>query len=219
VHLTRALEASLRRLDTDHVDLYQMHYPDPDVPIEETMSTLDTFVKAGKVRYIGCSNFSGRQIVEALWAADRSGGTPLASLQPPYSLIDRQIEADTLPTCERHGLGTLVYSPLGGGVLTGKYKRDEAPGADTRFGRPDGPGGSIPAWQHDIADAVGKVAAELATTPTAVAIAWVLGRRGITSVIVGPRTLDHYEDYTAGFELALPAELAKTLSDASRAAR
>src|SRR4051794_9983 len=175
VHLTRALEASLRRLGTDYVDLYQCHAWDADTPIEETMATLDGFVKAGKVRYIGCSNFTGSQIVEAQWAAERIGGTPFVSLQPRYSLLARDIEADVLPTCQRQGLGTLVYSPLGGGVLTGKYNRGEAPAPDTRYGR----GGSDPRRQQfmarvlndrnlDIADAVGKVAAELGTTPTAV---------------------------------------------------
>ena len=135
VHLTRALEASLRRLGTDYIDLYQVHAPEPSTPIEETMSTLDGFVRAGKVRYIGCSNFSGSQIVEAQWAAERMNGTPFVSLQPRYSLIAREIERDVLGAAERHGLGTMIYSPLGGGVLTGKYKRGEDPPADSRIGR------------------------------------------------------------------------------------
>jgi aryl-alcohol dehydrogenase-like predicted oxidoreductase len=218
LHLTRALEASLRRLDTDYIDLYQCHFPDPETPIEETMATLDGFVRAGKVRYIGCSNFSGSQIVEAQWAAARVGGTPFVSLQPRYSLIARDIESDILPTCDRQGLGTLVYSPLGGGVLTGKYRRDEKPGPDTRFGRQSVFRGDIPSRHLDVADAVGKVAAELGTTSTAVAIAWVLGRRHITSVIIGPRTLAQYEENVAGFELELPADAVAALSAASKAA-
>ena len=219
LHLTRALEASLRRLDTDYVDLYQCHFPDGDTPIEETMATLDGFVKAGKVRYIGCSNFSGSQIVDAQWAAARVNGTPFVSLQPRYSLIARDIEQDVLPACQRHGLGTLVYSPLGGGVLTGKYRRGETPGADTRFGRQSAFRGDIPSRHLDVADAVGKVAAELGATPTAVALAWVLGRRGVTSVIIGPRTLAQYEENVAGFELTLPPEAVATLSAASKEAR
>jgi aryl-alcohol dehydrogenase-like predicted oxidoreductase len=215
VHLTRALDASLRRLGTDYVDLYQCHFPDADTPIEETMATLDGFVKAGKVRYLGCSNFSGSQIVEAQWAADKIGGTPLVALQPRYSLVARQIEADILPTCGRHGLGTLVYSPLGGGVLTGKYRRGENPPADSRFARRSA---AVPDSDLDVADAVGKVAAELGTTPTAVAIAWVLSRRHVTSVIIGPRTFDQYEQNMAGFDLSLPPETVKALSDASRSA-
>ena len=115
-YLTRALEGSLKRLATDYVDLYQCHFPDPRTPIEETMATLDGFVKAGKVRYVGCSNFNGAQIVSAQWAAARLNATPFVSLQPRYSLISRQIESEILPTCLEQGLGTLVYSPLGGGA-------------------------------------------------------------------------------------------------------
>ena len=216
VHLTRALDASLRRLDTDYVDLYQCHFPDAATPIEETMATLDGFVRAGKVRYLGCSNYTGSQIVEAQWAAEKIGGTPFVALQPRYSLVARQIEADILPTCERHGVGTLVYSPLGGGVLTGKYRRGEAPPPDSRLGRRSA---SVPDAQADIADAVGKVAAELGTTSTAVALAWVLGRRNVTSVIIGPRTFEQYEQNLVGFELALPDDAVTALDDASAAAR
>jgi aryl-alcohol dehydrogenase-like predicted oxidoreductase len=216
VHLTRALEASLRRLDTDYVDLYQCHFPDAATPIEETMATLDGFVRAGKVRYLGCSNFSGSQIVEAQWAAEKVGGTPFIALQPRYSLVARQIEADILPTCERQGLGTLVYSPLGGGVLTGKYRRGEAPPPDSRLARRSA---TVPDAQADIADAVGKVAAELGTTPTAVALAWVLGRRNVTSVIIGPRTFEQYEQNLVGFDLALPEEAVTALDEASAGAR
>jgi aryl-alcohol dehydrogenase-like predicted oxidoreductase len=222
VHLTRALEASLRRLDTDYVDLYQCHFPDADTPIEETMATLDGFVRAGKVRYIGCSNFSGSQIVEAQWTAEKINGTPFVSLQPRYSLIARDIENDILPACERHGLGTLVYSPLGGGVLTGKYRRGEEPAPDTRFGRNSAyrtAGASIPDKHLDVADAVGKIAAELGATPTAVALAWVLGRRNVTSVIIGPRTLAQYDENAAGFDLQLPEDAVKTLNAVSKAAR
>src|SRR5262245_28094756 len=204
LHLTRALEASLKRLDTDYIDLYQMHFPDAETPIEETMATLDGFVKAGKVRYIGCSNYQGSQIVEAQWAAERIDGTPFVSLQPRYSLIARDIEQDILPTCERHGVGTLVYSPLGGGILTGKYRRGEAPAEGTRmarYSRIRPQMAQIRDTDLDVADAVGKVAAELGTTPTAVALAWVLGRRGVPSVIIGPRTLDQYKENPAGFAL------------------
>ncbi|SPL91078.1 Putative oxidoreductase [[Actinomadura] parvosata subsp. kistnae] len=112
-HLTRALDASLRRLGTDYIDLYQCHQWDPSTPIEETMATLDGFVKAGKVRYLGCSNFTATQIVEAQWAAARVGGTPLVSLQPQYSLVQRVIEAEILSACERHGLGVVAYGTLG----------------------------------------------------------------------------------------------------------
>jgi aryl-alcohol dehydrogenase-like predicted oxidoreductase len=215
-NLTRSLDDSLRRLGTDYVDLYQCHAPDPSTPIEETMATLHGFVQAGKVRYLGCSNFKGSQIVEAQWAAQRIGGTAFVSLQPPYSLTNRRIEDDVIPACERQGLGTMIYSPLGGGVLTGKYKRGEAPPDDSRAARRGGWGARMLDERNlDIADEVGKVAAELGATPTAVAIAWTLARRGITSVIIGPRTFDQYEQNMEGFDLQLDDATVKRLADAS----
>lgn len=219
LHLTRALEASLRRLDTDYIDLYQCHAPDGDTPIEETMATLDGFVRSGKVRYLGCSNFTGSQIVEAQWAAQRVGGTPFVSLQPRYSLLAREIEADVLPACGRHGLGTLVWSPLGGGVLTGKYSRGSAPAADTRFSRLSVlTAQGISSRQFDIAEKVAEIAEQLGTISTAVALAWVLGRRHITSVIIGPRTFGQYEQNMLGFELQLPPDAVQALSAVSKEA-
>jgi aryl-alcohol dehydrogenase-like predicted oxidoreductase len=219
VYLTRALEASLRRLGTDYVDLYQCHFPDPDTPIEETMATLDGFVRQGKVRYLGCSNFSGSQIVEAQWAAERIHSTPLTSLQPRYSLIARDIETDVLPAAQRQGLGSIVYSPLGGGLLTGKYRRAEPPAPDTRFGRRASAGWAATALTErnfEIVEAVEKVAAELGATPTAVALAWVRSRRGVTSVIIGPRTLRQLEENLPGFDLELAPEFMSLLNDVSR---
>jgi len=227
-HLTQALEASLRRLDTDYVDLYQCHQPDPDTPIEETMATLDGFVRQGKVRYIGCSNFTGSQIVEAQWAAERIGGSPFVSLQPRYSLIARDIETDTLPAATRHGLGAIVYSPLGGGFLSGKYQRGQDPASDTRLGRSFGsPGGgerpfnpwaamTLTERNFDILDEVAKVAADLGSTTTAVSLAWLLGRRGVTSVIIGPRTLGQLEENLPGFDLELAPDVVHRLNEVSR---
>ena len=221
-HLTRALEASLRRLGTDYVDLYQLHSWDHDTPIEESMATLDGFVRSGKVRYIGCSNFYASQLVEAQWAADRLGATPLVSLQPQYSLIWRDIEFDILPTATRHGMGVIVWSPLGGGMLTGKYmKGDEHPaeGRLTRGSDVDADGMrmlTLTDRNFEIVAEVEKVAAELETTATAVSLAWLGGRPGVTSVIIGPRTVDQLTQNLAGFDLALPPESAKRLSRASR---
>jgi aryl-alcohol dehydrogenase-like predicted oxidoreductase len=219
LHLTRALDASLKRLGTDYIDLYQMHHYDADTPIEESMDTLAGFVRAGKVRYIGCSNFTGSQMVEAQWAAEKNNGVPLTSLQPRYSLIAREIETDILPTAERHGLGTLIYSPLGGGILSGKYERGQAPAADTRYGRRGRPGMAamvLTDRNFEIAEAVEEVAAEVGATPSAVATAWCLTRRGVTCVIAGPRTLEQLNDYLPAFELKLPDEAVKRLSDVSR---
>jgi aryl-alcohol dehydrogenase-like predicted oxidoreductase len=218
-YLYRAVEASLRRLDTDYIDLYQCHRPDPDTPVAETMATLHGFVQAGKVRYIGCSNWTGSQIVEAQWAAQELSATPFISLQPPYSLNARRIEEDILPTVQRHGLGAMVYSPLGGGVLTGKYKKGETPPAGSRVGRGGLWARMLDDQSLDLAEEVAKVAAEVGATPTAVALAWVLSRRGVTSVIIGPRTLDQYEENMEGFDLHLDPTSIKRLSDASRWAR
>ncbi|HUZ11699.1 MAG TPA: aldo/keto reductase [Caulobacteraceae bacterium] len=226
LHLTRALEASLTRLGLDHVDLYQMHAFDAGVPLEETMDTLAGFLRAGKVRYIGCSNFTGSQIVEAQWVAARVGGVPLISLQPRYSLISREIEADVQPTAQRHGLGALTYGVLAGGVLSGKYRRDETPAPDTRYGGSMGVRGAahtadaarlaLRERNLDIAEAVREVAVDLDAAPSAVAVAWCLARRGVTCVIIGPRTLEQLDDYLRGFELQLPQDVVKRLSDVSR---
>jgi aryl-alcohol dehydrogenase-like predicted oxidoreductase len=218
-YLTRALEASLRRLGTDYIDLYQCHRPDPGTPVSETMATLHGFVQAGKVRYLGCSNWSGSQIVEAQWAARDLGGTPFISLQPRYSLNARRIEDDILPACQRQGLGTMIYSPLGGGVLTGKYKPGQPAPAGSRAARGGFWTRMLDDQSVDLAVEVGKVAAEIGATSAAVALAWVLSRRGVTTVIIGPRTFEQYEQNMAGFDLALDPVLIKRLSDASRWAR
>jgi aryl-alcohol dehydrogenase-like predicted oxidoreductase len=195
-HLTRALDASLRRLGTDHVDLYQCHQWDPATPVEETLATLDGFVRAGKVRYLGCSNFTAAQIVESQLTARAMNATPFVSLQPQYSLAARDIEAEILPTCQRFGLGTLVWSPLAGGVLTGRYRRGVDP--DSRIGRlralstkaaQDWADGFLNETTLAIADQVAAVAADLGTTPATIALAWVAQRPGVTSVIIGPRTV------------------------------
>jgi len=218
LHLTRALEASLRRLGTDYIDLYQMHAWDPATPIDETMATLDTFVRSGKVRYIGCSNYTGSQIVEAQWAAERLGGTRFVSLQPRYSLVARDIEGDVLPAAQRHGLGTMIYSPLGGGVLTGKYRRGEEPPEGSRLARWGSQRSerALSERNFQIIDALEIAAKELESTPTAVALAWVLSRRGVTSVIIGPRGLAQLEENMPGFDLELSREIISALNDASR---
>jgi aryl-alcohol dehydrogenase-like predicted oxidoreductase len=215
VHLTRALEASLRRLGTDHIDLYYCHQWDAGTPIAETMATLDGFVRSGKVRYLGCSNFTAAQIVESLWAADRAGGTPFIALQPQYSLVTRSIEAEILPVCRRHGLGTAIYSPLAGGVLAGRYRRDADPGPGTRMSKlMSMPQPAARQWASrllsernlTIADEVASVADRLGTTPTAVALSWAAAQQGVTSVIIGPRSQDQLEQNLAGIGLRLPAD-------------
>jgi aryl-alcohol dehydrogenase-like predicted oxidoreductase len=221
-NLTRSLENSLRRLGTDYIDLYQVHNWDWNTPIEETMSALDDFVRSGKVRYIGCSNWLGSQIVEGQWAAQRGAGTPMVSLQPQYSLIVREIEKDILPTAQRHGLGVIVWSPLGGGLLSGKYTKDDVP-EDSRFGKSSG--GDV--WEmfkrtlftdknFEIVDKVGEVAKANSTSHAAVSVAWTLAQEGVTSAIIGPRTVEQLEDNLAAADLQLGADVLKDLDRASR---
>jgi aryl-alcohol dehydrogenase-like predicted oxidoreductase len=225
VHLTRALEASLRRLGTDYIDLYQCHQWDACTPVEETMAALDTFVRSGKVRYLGCSNFTAAQIVESQWAAQRAGGTPFISLQPQYSLLARSIEAEILPICQRHGMGTLIWSPLGGGVLADRYQPGETPGQDTRIGRLQAsPMPAARSWADGmlnernltIASAVAGIATGLGTSPASVALAWATRQPGVTAVIIGPRTLSQLHDNLAGFSISLPPGAVTRLSEVSR---
>src|SRR5207247_1174866 len=191
-------------------------------PVEETMAALDGFVRAGKVRYIGCSNWLASEIVEGQWAASRTGGTPMVSLQPQYSLIVRDIEIDILPTAARHGLGVIVWSPLGGGLLTGKHSKDSSP-SDSRFGKV----AEGDAWEmmrralftdrnFEIVDAVGTVASGLSTSHAAVAVAWTLQQAGVTSAIIGPRTVEQLEDNLVAGELRLDVAALKDLDRASR---
>jgi aryl-alcohol dehydrogenase-like predicted oxidoreductase len=225
LHLTRALEASLRRLATDYIDLYYCHQWDAETPVDETMATLDGFVRAGKVRYAGCSNFTAAQIVESQWAADRAGGSPLVALQPQYSLVSRSIEAEIMPACERHGLGVAIYSPLAGGVLAGRYRRDAEPDPGSRMGKlMTMPQPAARRWAGAlltdrnlaIADEVAGVAAQLGATSAAVALAWAAAQRGVTCVIIGPRSQDQVQQNLAGLRLDLPAEAIDHLTKVSQ---
>jgi aryl-alcohol dehydrogenase-like predicted oxidoreductase len=223
-HLTRALEASLRRLGTDHVDIYQANLWDGVTPLEETLACLDGFVRSGKVRYIGCANFTSAQLVESHWVAQELGGARYVSLQAQYSLLNRDIEADIVATCGRLGMGVLAYAALGGGVLAGRYQRGVPAPADSRIGKLLAiPAPSAHRWANellndhnlDIADEVGKVATDVGASSAAVATAWLAGRPGVAGVITGPRTIEQHRQNMAGFELELPAELVARLDEAS----
>jgi aryl-alcohol dehydrogenase-like predicted oxidoreductase len=191
------------------------------------MAALDAFVQSGKVRYLGCSNFTAAQIIESQWAAQRAGGTPFISLQPQYSLLARAIEAEILPVCQRHGLGTLTWSPLGGGVLAGRYRPGQPPGGDTRVGRlKASPMPAARSWAEGmlsernlrIAAEAAAIAADLGTSPATVALAWAARQPGVTAVITGPRTLSQLHDNLAGFGLTLPPDALARLGDISRPA-
>ncbi len=218
--LMKAVEDSLRRLDSDYIDLYQMHRYDLDTPLEETLSTLNDLVRQGKARYIGVSNWSASQIAEAARVTESRGWEPLISLQPQYSILARDIEVEIVPVCQKFGLGIISWSPLGGGMLTGKYGRGEEPPRDTRFGAP-GPFQEI--WRrralrdrnYDIVDIVVDEAAKLGTTPVALSLAWNLRRPGVVAPIIGPKSVAQLEENLASLHVELPEQTVQRINEAS----
>jgi aryl-alcohol dehydrogenase-like predicted oxidoreductase len=201
--ITDAVEGSLRRLQTDWIDLYQVHRLDPDTDLDETLSVLSDLVRAGKIRAFGTSTASGAQIVEAQWLADRRGHERFRGEQPPYNLLTRAAEYDVLPTAQRHGMGVLAYSPLAGGWLSGKYRKGQeisGPGSaarQARFGAALDGANPANAAKLDAADALGALADEAGLTLIQMAIAFIVRHPAVTSAIVGPRTMDHLESYLA----------------------
>lgn len=220
-HLQRALEDSLRRLGVDCVDLYQVHSWDPLTPIAETLRTLDGFVKAGKIRYVGLSNFTGWQVQKAVATAAALGLEPPVTLQPQYSLLVRELEWEVVPSCEDAGLGLLPWSPLGGGWLTGKYRRDTRPTGATRLG--ENPDRGVEAYDRRsaqdrtwrVVEAVQKVADDQRVSMAQVALAWLADRRAVTSVILGARTVEQLEDNLGAADLHLDAADTERLDEAS----
>ena len=205
-HIVESLEASLRRLRTDYVDLYQVHGPDPFTPMEETMRALDDLVTSGKVRYLGCSNYFAWQVVKANAIADRNGSTRFVSAQHLYNLVRRDIEREILPACHDQGLGMLCWSPLAGGFLSGTFHRDEEPPEGSRISYRKEI--DIPRYFNDAAfaliDVLREVAREVDQAPAEVALAWLLADPRISAVIVGPRREQHLEQSLriADWELA-----------------
>lgn len=187
-YVIRAVEASLRRLNTEYIDLYQMHEPDPGTPIEETLSALDDLVRAGKVRYIGCSNFAGWQIADADWTARTAGLTRFVSAQNHYNLLNREVEAEVLPACQRFGLGMLPYYPLASGLLTGKYKRGAQPPAGSRLAAGGRYAERLARAPWDAIEAIEAFAAERGRSMLEVAIGWLAAQPTVASVIAGATT-------------------------------
>ncbi|MFY9927497.1 MAG: aldo/keto reductase [Streptosporangiaceae bacterium] len=219
-HLTRALDASLRRLGLDSVDLYQVHAYDALTPLEETLRTLDGFIRAGKIRYYGLSNFTGWQLTKTVYLARLLNVAAPVTLQPQYSLLAREIEWEIVPAVLDAGLGMLPWSPLGGGWLSGKYKRDERPAGETRLG--EDPNRGMEAWDRrgtertwNVIDAVQKVAEDRGISMAEVALAWVTDRPGVTSTILGARTLDQLEANLRSAGLHLTAAETAALDAAS----
>jgi aryl-alcohol dehydrogenase-like predicted oxidoreductase len=198
-HLRTQIDRSLRRLGTDHVDLYQLHCWDPQTPMEETLSTLDDLVRAGKVRYVGLSNFAGWHVASMIGVARLHGFEPPVAVSPQYSLVERGYDRDLAGVCEATGVAVLPYSPLGGGVLTGKYDPDRPPPTDSRAGRSSASTASVrrrlgDERNHAIASVVRDVAAELGRSPAQVALNWVADRPTVTAPIIGARSLAQLED-------------------------
>lgn len=184
----RAVEASLRRLGTDYIDLYQMHEPDPGTPIDETLAALDDLVRSGKVRYLGNSNFSGWQIADADWVASSNGRSRFISAQNHYSLVHRDVEVEVVPACERFGLGLLPFFPLANGLLTGKYRRGEAPPAGSRLAGGGRYAERLAAANWDVIEAIGRYADERGLSMLQVAIGGLAAQPAVTSVIAGATT-------------------------------
>jgi aryl-alcohol dehydrogenase-like predicted oxidoreductase len=203
------VENSLRRLRTDHVDLYQVHRPGPGTDIEETLGALTDLVRQGKVRYIGSSSYSGSQIVEAQWVSRDRHLERFVTEQPPYSILVRGIEADVLPTAQRHGMGTLTYSPLGGGWLSGRWRKNNA-GTPTSAARPGARFDmSTPGNQRklDIVEDLALLAEQAGHTLIELAIAFAINHPGVTAAIVGPRTMDQLESYLPATDITLAGDV------------
>jgi aryl-alcohol dehydrogenase-like predicted oxidoreductase len=220
-HLATALDASLRRLGVDAIDLYQLHGWDPLTPVEETLRFLDDAARAGKIRYFGLSNFLGYQIQKYVDLANARGLIPPVTVQPQYSLLARAIEWEVVPACQAEGLGLLPWSPLASGWLTGKYRRGEPPAEGTRLSDQVDQGMRIwnerghleRTWQ--VIEAVRKVAEGRGASMSQVAIAWVLARPSVRSVILGARTLAQLDDNLAAGDLDLSGDETRLLDEAS----
>ena len=205
-HIIEQCEASLERLGVDHIDLYQIHRPSSDIPIDETLRALDDLIRAGKVRYIGTSTFASWQVMESLWVSKELGLNRVVTEQPAYHLLDRRIEREVVPMAETYGIGLLPWSPLAQGFLTGKYRRGEAPPEGSRFENPEvgevwerfrfteGNPGVYRDEHFDVLDVVEALASEKGATPAQVALAWVARQPAVASVIIGPRTIEQLDD-------------------------
>jgi aryl-alcohol dehydrogenase-like predicted oxidoreductase len=220
-HLARALDASLRRLGVEAIDLYQVHAWDPLTPLDETWRFLDDAVAAGKIHYVGLSNFTGWQVQRVSDLAEFRGWLRPVTLQPQYNLLVREIEWEIVPACLENGLGLLPWSPLGGGWLTGKYQRDERPTGATRLG--EDPDRGVEAYDRrgrvertwDVIDAVREVAEGRGVSMAQVALAWLVDRPGVTSVILGARTVEQLEDNLGAAGLHLTSDETAKLDEAS----
>jgi aryl-alcohol dehydrogenase-like predicted oxidoreductase len=208
--IVKECEASLKRLQTDWIDLYQIHRPELDTDIDETLGALTDLVRAGKVRAIGSSTFPASQIVEAQWTAERRGRERFVCEQPPYSILVRGVETEILPLCQKYGMGVIPWSPLAGGYLSGRYRKGQEPPQSSRAQRlPHRFDLSIPAnrAKFEAADALGQLADDAGLTLIQLALAFVINHPAVTSAITGPRTMDHLESQIAALDVKLSTEV------------
>ena len=205
-HIIEQCEASLQRLQTDYIDLYQIHRPCSDIPIDETLRALDDLIRAGKVRYIGSSTFAAWQVVESLWASKDLGLNRFICEQPPYHLLDRSIERELVPMAQTYGTALIPWSPMAGGFLTGKYRRGEARPADARYQDESENRDLFSDAAFNVLDVVLAIAAEKGCTPSQFALAWCAQQPGITSPIVGIRTMEQLEDNLGAIDVQVTDE-------------
>jgi aryl-alcohol dehydrogenase-like predicted oxidoreductase len=211
-----ACEASLRRLETDYIDLYQIHMQDIDTPEHETLRALDDLVRQGKVRYVGCSNYAAYRLVDSLWLSRTQNLERFVSLQAQYNLIERDLEREHVPVCDKFGLGILPWSPLAGGFLTGKYERDEEPPEGSRYAQMRSRWDRMTGDRNwDVVDALKSIATEHDATPAQVALRWLMSKPQVTSVVFGARTMEQLEDNLAAAGLDLPESALESLDEIS----
>jgi aryl-alcohol dehydrogenase-like predicted oxidoreductase len=205
MHIMREVEGSLKRLQTDYIDLYQQHEPDPETPIEETLRTLDDLVSQGKVRYIGTSNFLAWQIVEAQWAAKEAGTVPFISEQPHYSLLEREVDKEISGVCRTYGVGIIPFYPLEGGLLTGKYKRGQPPPPGTRIAgqRPEAQQRTLSGANFDKIEKLESFADQRERGLTELAVAWLLANPAVGSVIAGATKPEQVQENVKGADWKL----------------
>jgi aryl-alcohol dehydrogenase-like predicted oxidoreductase len=219
-HVLESIDASLRRLRTDYVDLYQVHAFDPETPLEESLGALDDVVRAGKARYVGCSNFRAWELGKALAVSERQSLARFDCTQPRYNLLHRDIESDLLPLCRDAGVGVICFNPLAGGLLTGKHAADKAPAEDGRFGSRLGATGVTYRGRYwnqesfEVIDALKAYFAPRGKALATVAVAWVLAQPGITAAIVGASRVEHLDATLAASETRLEAEELAALDEA-----
>jgi aryl-alcohol dehydrogenase-like predicted oxidoreductase len=213
-YIRKAVEASLRRLGTDYIDVYQVHQPDPSTPAEETMSALHDLVTAGLVRYLGCSNYAGWQIAEANLVAQRYGWTPFVSSQPRYNVIDRAVEAEHVPACNRFGLGLIPWSPLAGGFLTGKHRRNEPPAPGSRMERSQWARSVLNDRNWDRLEALERVARSLGLSMTQLAIGWLVAQPVNATIICGATSPEQVRENARAGETRLDAAALKAIDEA-----